>query len=240
VPLFPWPRSSCKLGGPSSRTRCQPWNIAESTVRPRAETRRSRSRTRILRVGRETGPAHQGFNPIKGDDGAPLRGHFKIGKGKLETPRVWERAALMLAADEEGRPTRRQRRGSRANALEVVNGSRHLHITWRESGIASLTIPNGIGFGTQLIAGALQNYTRAFDGMQCTFDLTRDLHSAVSPRTICVASAGLAQAWCCVRQVLQINHGAPVKPSSPWSHPRSLAKSGERGGRRGVRGLSPW
>jgi len=45
-----------------------------------------------------------------------------------------------------------------------ANGSRNLHIKWSESGISSLTIPNNIGLGTQLIAGALQNHTRAFDG----------------------------------------------------------------------------
>jgi hypothetical protein len=59
----------------------------------------------------------------------------------------------------------------------VVNGSRNLHIKWSESGISNPTIPNNIGLGTQLIAGALQNYTRAFDGMECTFDLTPDARS---------------------------------------------------------------
>jgi len=59
----------------------------------------------------------------------------------------------------------------------VVNGSRTLHIKWSERGISSLTIPNNIGLGTQLIAGTLQNYTRVFDGMECTFDLTMDARS---------------------------------------------------------------
>jgi hypothetical protein len=59
----------------------------------------------------------------------------------------------------------------------VVSGSRNLHIKWSESGISNLTIPNDIGLGTQLIARALQNYTRAFDGMDCIFDLTPDAQS---------------------------------------------------------------
>jgi hypothetical protein len=59
----------------------------------------------------------------------------------------------------------------------VANGSRNLHIKWSESGISSMTIANNIGLGTQLIAGALQNYTRAFDGIECTFDLTSDTRS---------------------------------------------------------------
>ena len=58
----------------------------------------------------------------------------------------------------------------------VVNGSRNLHIKWSESGISNLT-KNNIGLGTQVIAGALQNYTRAFEGMECTFDLTLDARS---------------------------------------------------------------
>ena len=55
----------------------------------------------------------------------------------------------------------------------VINGSRLLHIRWTESGMASLTIPDKIGRGTQLLAGAVQNCIRVFDtaGMECTFEL---------------------------------------------------------------------
>jgi hypothetical protein len=56
----------------------------------------------------------------------------------------------------------------------VVNGSRNLYIKWTESGISSPTIPYHIELGTQLISGALQNWTRAFGGMECTFHLTLD------------------------------------------------------------------
>jgi anti-sigma regulatory factor (Ser/Thr protein kinase) len=55
----------------------------------------------------------------------------------------------------------------------VANGSRRLHITWTESGMSSLTIPDKFGLGTQLLAGAVENCVRVFDttGMVCTFEL---------------------------------------------------------------------
>jgi hypothetical protein len=59
----------------------------------------------------------------------------------------------------------------------VVNGSRNIHITWTERGISSPTVRHNIELGTQLIAGALQNCRRAFDGMECTFNLTPDTRS---------------------------------------------------------------
>jgi len=59
----------------------------------------------------------------------------------------------------------------------VANGSRNLHIKWTERRIPSLTIPYNIEISTQMIASALQNWARAFDGMECTFDLTRDTRS---------------------------------------------------------------
>ncbi len=58
----------------------------------------------------------------------------------------------------------------------VINGSRLLHIQWTESGMSSLTIPDKIGRGTQLLVGAVQNCLRVFDnaGMECTFELDLD------------------------------------------------------------------
>jgi len=55
----------------------------------------------------------------------------------------------------------------------AVNGSRRLHMTWTESGMSRLTIPDKIGFGTQLIAGAVENCVRVFEptAMVCTFEL---------------------------------------------------------------------
>ena len=55
----------------------------------------------------------------------------------------------------------------------VVNGSRRLHIKWTESGMCGLTIPDKVGFGTRLIASAVENCVRIFDptGMACTFEL---------------------------------------------------------------------
>ena len=45
---------------------------------------------------RETGRAYERFNPIRGNDGGPLRGHIKTGKAKLGMPRAWERTSLAL------------------------------------------------------------------------------------------------------------------------------------------------
>jgi two-component sensor histidine kinase len=55
----------------------------------------------------------------------------------------------------------------------IANGSRRLHIQWTESGMSSLTIPDKIGRGTRLLAGAVQNCLRVFDnaGTVCTFEL---------------------------------------------------------------------
>ena len=55
----------------------------------------------------------------------------------------------------------------------VVNGSRRLHIKWTESGMSGLTIPDKVGFGTRLIASAVENCERIFEpsGMVCTFEL---------------------------------------------------------------------
>jgi MEDS: MEthanogen/methylotroph, DcmR Sensory domain len=55
----------------------------------------------------------------------------------------------------------------------VANGSRHLHIQWTESGMSSLTIPDKIGRGTQLLAAAVENCVRVFNntGMVCKFEL---------------------------------------------------------------------
>ena len=52
--------------------------------------------------GRETDRAYERFNPIRGNDGGPLRGRIKTGKAKLGTPRAWERAALTLEAGDQG------------------------------------------------------------------------------------------------------------------------------------------
>jgi GntR family transcriptional regulator len=48
--------------------------------------------------GRETDRAYERFNPIRDNDGAPLRGRIKTGKARLGTPKAWERAALALEA----------------------------------------------------------------------------------------------------------------------------------------------
>jgi hypothetical protein len=55
----------------------------------------------------------------------------------------------------------------------IANGSRRLHIAWTESGMGGLTIPDKVGRGTQLLAGAVKNFQRVFDtgGMTCSFAL---------------------------------------------------------------------
>ena len=55
----------------------------------------------------------------------------------------------------------------------IANGSRRLHIAWTESGLGGLTIPDKVGRGTQLLAGAVKNFHRVFDtgGMTCSFEL---------------------------------------------------------------------
>ena len=55
----------------------------------------------------------------------------------------------------------------------VVNGSRRLQIRWTESGMSGLTVPDKVGFGTRLIASAVENCVRIFNptGMACTFEL---------------------------------------------------------------------
>ena len=42
------------------------------------------------------GRALDRFNPIRGADGAPLRGQVRTGKAKLGSPKSWERTALRL------------------------------------------------------------------------------------------------------------------------------------------------
>lgn len=55
----------------------------------------------------------------------------------------------------------------------AVNGSRRLHMTWTEQGLSRLAIPERVGRGTRVIAGAVENYVRSFEpaGMLCTFEL---------------------------------------------------------------------
>jgi hypothetical protein len=55
----------------------------------------------------------------------------------------------------------------------AVNGSRRLRITWREQGVAGLTVAETIGLGTQLIVREAENYVRSFEStaMSCTFEL---------------------------------------------------------------------
>jgi GntR family transcriptional regulator len=50
--------------------------------------------------GRE-GSALDRFNPIRGADGAPLRGEVKTGKTRLTHPKAWERAALKLGTSDQ-------------------------------------------------------------------------------------------------------------------------------------------
>lgn len=58
----------------------------------------------------------------------------------------------------------------------VANGSRKLQIKWVETGIANLTLPDKMGFGTQLMASTVQNCVRVFSHsqMECTFELNLD------------------------------------------------------------------
>jgi hypothetical protein len=55
-----------------------------------------------------------------------------------------------------------------------VNGSRRLSVTWAERGASGLAIPEWVGFGTQVIAGTVENCVRVFEatGMRCTFELS--------------------------------------------------------------------
>jgi hypothetical protein len=55
----------------------------------------------------------------------------------------------------------------------AMNGSRRLRITWREQGVAGLTMPDTIGHGTQVIVRETENYVRVFEpaSMSCTFEL---------------------------------------------------------------------
>jgi hypothetical protein len=55
-----------------------------------------------------------------------------------------------------------------------ANGSRRLHVTWTEEGMAKLVIPDKVGLGTLLLAQAVENCVRVFDptGMVCTFELS--------------------------------------------------------------------
>jgi GntR family transcriptional regulator len=70
---------------------------------------------------RQTGSAFDRFNPIRGADGAPLRGKAKTGKPKLSHPKGWERAALRLdASDQVFRFERVRFHGERAFAYELV------------------------------------------------------------------------------------------------------------------------
>lgn len=56
----------------------------------------------------------------------------------------------------------------------VANGSRRLHLTWRESGVSGLAMPETIGSGTRLLASIVENAMRVFDGtgLACTFEMT--------------------------------------------------------------------
>jgi hypothetical protein len=55
----------------------------------------------------------------------------------------------------------------------TANGSRRLHMAWTEDGMTGLTIPERLGRGTRVLAGAVQNCERTFQptGMRCTFEL---------------------------------------------------------------------
>ena len=56
----------------------------------------------------------------------------------------------------------------------TVNGSRRLHMAWSEHGMSSLSIPERLGLGTQVIAAAVENCERTYrpDGMRWTFELS--------------------------------------------------------------------
>jgi hypothetical protein len=55
----------------------------------------------------------------------------------------------------------------------TLNGSRRLRIMWTEHGLSGVTIPDGLGRGTRIIARAVENYVRVFEpgGMRCSFEL---------------------------------------------------------------------
>jgi GntR family transcriptional regulator len=70
---------------------------------------------------RQTGRALDRFNPVMGQDGAPLRGRTKTGKAKLATPRAWERTTLRLGVDDRVVRFERLRfQGERPFAYELV------------------------------------------------------------------------------------------------------------------------
>lgn len=50
---------------------------------------------------RQAGRTLDRFNPMRGADGAPLRGETKTGKAKVGNPKGWERAALRLDASDQ-------------------------------------------------------------------------------------------------------------------------------------------
>jgi len=55
----------------------------------------------------------------------------------------------------------------------VSNGSRRLQLTWIESGVAGLALPETVGSGTRLLATMVENAVRTFNptGMACIFEL---------------------------------------------------------------------
>jgi GntR family transcriptional regulator len=70
---------------------------------------------------RQTGRALARFNPIRGQDGAPLRERVTTGTAKLATPKGPERSALKLgAADQVVRFERVRSSGERPFAYELV------------------------------------------------------------------------------------------------------------------------
>ena len=70
---------------------------------------------------RQTGRALERFNPLRGSDGAPLRGRVMTGKIKLGSPKAWERAALRLdASDQVVRFERLRYDGQRPIGYELV------------------------------------------------------------------------------------------------------------------------
>jgi GntR family transcriptional regulator len=81
---------------------------------------REPGRGTFVRSG-ESGRAHDRFNPIRGNDGKPLRGRVKTGKAKIGTPKAWERTALTLeASDQVIRFERLRSVGDRTFAYELV------------------------------------------------------------------------------------------------------------------------
>jgi DcmR-like sensory protein len=56
----------------------------------------------------------------------------------------------------------------------AVNGSPRLYVTWAEHGLSGLTIPEKVGRGTLVVAGAVENCVRVFEptSLRCTFELS--------------------------------------------------------------------